>query len=187
MNPFSSPKRPQTDNPAAEKLYGAIVAQARLPVFYRDLAVPDTLEGRFLVLSLTLFGVMHRLKQEREVAVGLAQELADRFAADMEIVLRESGVGDLSIPKRMRALATSSAALLQGYEDALVQGDRAIAGVIAEAFPFEPKRIEAAVSERLAHYLKVMVGALETQSFSRLSRGLIVFPRPPVGEAPRGD
>ena len=46
-----------------EKLYGAIVAQARLPVFYAEYGVPDTLDGRFAVLSLHLFVLLRRLKQ----------------------------------------------------------------------------------------------------------------------------
>ena len=91
MNPFTPFKAP---NPDAAKLYGAIVAQARLPVFYQALEVPDTLEGRFLVLSLNLFAVHRRLKAEGEPARGLAQDLADRFTADMETVLREIGVGE---------------------------------------------------------------------------------------------
>jgi hypothetical protein len=108
----------------AAKLYGAIMAQARLPVFYQGFGVPDTLEVRFLMLSLHLFAVLHRLKEEVPAAVGLAQELSDRFSADMDTVLREIGIGDLSIPKKVRGLAASSAALLQAFEEALAAGDR---------------------------------------------------------------
>jgi cytochrome b pre-mRNA-processing protein 3 len=75
------------------------------------------------MLSLHLFAVLHRLKGEGGAALGLAQELTDRFSVDMETVLRETGVGDLSIPKKMRGLAASSAALLQAYEEALAVGD----------------------------------------------------------------
>ena len=116
----------------AAKLYGAIVAQARLPVFYQDLGVPDTLDGRFLMLSLHLFAVLHRLKEEGPAAAGLAQELSDRFSADMETVLREIGVGDLSIPKKVRGLAALSAALLQAFEEAVAAGDEAVAAAIAK-------------------------------------------------------
>ena len=58
------------------------------PFSTRTLRVPDTLEGRFLVLSLHLFAVLHRLKAEEEAALGLAQELTDRFSEDMETVLQ---------------------------------------------------------------------------------------------------
>jgi cytochrome b pre-mRNA-processing protein 3 len=110
LNPFTPFK---ASNPDAAKLYGAIVAQARLPVFYQALEVPDTLEGRFLVLSLHLFAVHRRLRAEGEPARGLAQDLADRFSADMDTVLREIGVGDLSVPKKVRKVAAAHAALLE--------------------------------------------------------------------------
>jgi hypothetical protein len=73
--------------------------------------------------------------------------------------------------------------LLQAYEDALAEGDEAVPGVIAKAFSFEPERTDA-VTDRLAHYLKVMIGALDAQSFARLGRGEIFFPQPVVGGAP---
>jgi len=118
---------------SAQKLYGAIVAQARLPVFYQSFGVPDTLEGRFVLLSLNLFAVLHRLKAGGAEAQDLAQELMDQFSADMETVLREVGVGDLSIPKKMRGLVASSAALLQSYEEAYAAGEGAVAGTIARS------------------------------------------------------
>jgi cytochrome b pre-mRNA-processing protein 3 len=149
--------------------------------FLQELAVPDTLEGRFLVLSLHLFAVLHRLRQEGAQALGLAQALTDRFSIDMETVLREIGVGDLSIPKRARGLAASSAALLQAYADALPAGESAIAGVIVEALPRHPELPEAATL-RLAHYLKRVVGALEAQDAASLSPGEVRFPEPISGQ-----
>ena len=127
MNPLDPLAPWRRRDPDAAKLYGAIVAQARLPVFYQSLEVPDTLEGRFLMLSVHLFAVLHRLKRGRVGGHGLAQDLTDNFSADMETVLREIGVGDLGIPKKMRGLAASTAALLQAYEDALAAGEEAIA------------------------------------------------------------
>ncbi len=136
----------------AEKLYGAIVAQARLPLFYQEFGVPDTLEGRYLVLSLNLFAVLHRLKGEGPPAAVLIQELADHFKEDMETVHRELGVSDLRIPKKMRGLAASSAAWLQAYEKALAKGEGALAETIANALPIGGAEANAA-GTRLAHYL----------------------------------
>jgi cytochrome b pre-mRNA-processing protein 3 len=163
----------------AQKLYGAIVAQARLPVFYQALGVPDTLEGRFVVLSLNLFAVLHRLKADGSEAHGLAQELIDQFSADMETVLREIGVGDLSIPKKVRRLAASSAGLLQGYEEAFNGGEGALASTIAEALPLDGEAAEAA-GERLAHYVKRVASHLDTESLSALSAGKVKFPEIPL-------
>ena len=105
----------------------------------------------------------------------LAQDLTDRFSADMETVLREIGVGDLAIPKKMRTLAASSAALLQTYEEALAAGHQAIVATLADALPPQQRPSEAA-SGRLAHYLKDVVSHVEAQSFAALSAGEVSFP-----------
>jgi cytochrome b pre-mRNA-processing protein 3 len=159
----------------ADKLYGAIVAQARLPVFYQGFGVPDTLEGRFVVLSLNLFAVLHRLKANGAETRDVAQELMDQFTADMETVLRELGIGDLSIPKKMMGLAASCAALLQGYEKALESEDGALATTIAEALPLEGPAAEAA-GRHLAYYLKGVVRRLDTEPLSGLQSGEVKFP-----------
>ena len=123
-NPLNRLMRRRSGTSNTDKLYGSIVAQARLPVFYRSLGIPDSLEGRFALLSLHLFAVLHRLKGEGAAALALAQELVDRFSKDMETVLRELGVSDLRIPKTMRGLAASSLALLEGYESRLTRRAR---------------------------------------------------------------
>jgi cytochrome b pre-mRNA-processing protein 3 len=163
------------DNDAA-KLYGAIVAQARLPVFYQSLGVSDRVEGRFLVLSINVFAVLHRLKQGGPEAHRLAQALSDRFSADMETVLRELGVGDLAIPKQMRTLAASSRTLLQAYANASARGEEALAAEIAIAFPFLRDGSKDATSQ-LAHYLMVAVRALEAQPVAALAKGEVRFPK----------
>lgn len=191
LNPLSSLSLWRRDDTSATKLYGAIVAQARLPVFYQGFGVPDTLEGRFLMLSLHLFATLHRLKAEgpkpgEPKALDLAQDLIDRFGADMETVLREIGVGDLSIPKKVRGLAASGASLLQSYEEALAEGDEALAAAIAHALPLE-EGASGAAGRRLAHYLKGVVDLLQAQDFAALSAGEMRFPGAIPGEEPGDD
>ena len=161
--------------PHADELYGAIVARARLPIFYQGFGVPDTLEGRFVVLSMHLFAVLHRLKAGGAPAAHLAQTLADRFTADMETVLRELGVGDLRIPKKVRTLAASGAAQLQNFEQALAEGDAALAHAIASALPGDETAAKAA-SARLAPYLENVVRHLETEPVQDLCAGTLRFP-----------
>jgi cytochrome b pre-mRNA-processing protein 3 len=153
-----------------EKLYGAIVAQARLPVFYAEYGVPDTLDGRFAVLSLHLFVLLRRLKQGGAAASTMAQDLIDRFALDMETVLREIGVSDLRIPKKMRGLAASSHALFESYDQASCAGERAFQAVIAESLPLESLPARAA-SLHLTPYLRTLRERLEAQPLARLLAG----------------
>lgn len=163
----------------ANDLYGAIVARARLPVFYQGFGVPDTLEGRFTLLSLHLFAVLHRLsdggRQAPETARELAQELADRFTADLDTVLRELGVSDLRVPKAVRGLAASSAALMQGYEKGLAEGEAALAAAISATLSLDEGAAKAA-GGRLAPYVMTVVRHLEAQSLEALYEGRLTFP-----------
>ena len=79
--------------------------------------------------------MLHRLKTEDAEGAGIVQGLVDRFSQDMETVLRELGVSDMRIPKKMRALATSSMGLLQTYENACAKGESALAAAIDAALP----------------------------------------------------
>jgi cytochrome b pre-mRNA-processing protein 3 len=139
--------------------------------------VPDTFEGRFVVLSLHLFAVLHQLQTGGPQASRMAQELADRFTADMDTVLREIGVGDLSIPKKVRGLAASGAALLQDYEAALSEGEGALAAIIARTLPLDGTPAEAA-SARLTPYLLKVVQHLEAQPAHDLCAGTLRVAEP---------
>jgi len=170
----------------ADELYGAIVARARLPVFYQGFGVPDTLEGRFVVLSFHLFAVLHRLKEGGASAAPMAQELADHFTADMETVLRELGVGDLAIPKKVRGLAASGAALLQDYEEALTKGEGALATSIACALPLDETSAKLA-SPRLTSYLMKVIRHLDAQPAVDLCAGRLELPEPCAEETLRDE
>lgn len=102
----------------AAPLYTAIVNQSRQKVFYEKMGVPDTLDGRFEIISLHMFLVLHRLKDEAGIA-GFSQQLFDLFFADMDVCLREMGVGDMGIGHRIKDMAQSFYGRLKYYEDAL--------------------------------------------------------------------
>jgi cytochrome b pre-mRNA-processing protein 3 len=160
----------------AKKLYGAIVAQARLPEFYAVAGVPDSLEGRFVMLSLHVFAVLHRLKAEGEEGRELAQELVDIFAADMETVLREAGVSDLRIPKTVRAIAASNHGNVLTLERAYEAGcGQVLQDEIAAMLPLETEQ-GLPVARRLAAYVEEMLSYLAAQPTSALDHGTLRFP-----------
>ena len=103
-------------------LYGMIVAQARLPTFYRDYAVADTVNGRFELIVLHLAMVLDRLAQDPALQT-LGQGIFDRFCLDMDDNLREMGVGDLKVPKEMQRMAEAYYGRAQAYRSAWVAAD----------------------------------------------------------------
>ena len=107
----------------ATRLYGAIVAAARQEKFYAQWDVPDTLDGRFDMIVLHMFFVLDRLKGESQK---LRQQLTDVFFSDLDRTLREMGVGDLSVSKKIRPMAEAFAGRMQAYAFAIEQGDAAL-------------------------------------------------------------
>lgn len=99
-------KNRATDKSKAQKLYGAVVTLARTPSFYSQFGVPDTPEGRFEVVALMLFMVLERLKSGPG-AQGLLRSTIEAFVTDMDDCMREMGVGDMVVPKRVKTAAAA--------------------------------------------------------------------------------
>jgi cytochrome b pre-mRNA-processing protein 3 len=103
---------------AGRRLYAAAVAQARAPGFYLDLHVPDTPEGRFELYALHVALLLRRLRQEGQGAAAISQSLFDGFVRGLDDALREMGMGDVGVAKRMKKLGQSLYGRLEGYEKA---------------------------------------------------------------------
>ena len=104
----------------AQDLYIACVTQARNSFFYNELHVPDTLDGRFDMVVLHVFLLLRRLKGEE----GLARALTDAFFVDMDRNLRELGVGDPGVGKRIRKMVDALYGRIAAYEDAWEKDDK---------------------------------------------------------------
>jgi cytochrome b pre-mRNA-processing protein 3 len=164
-------------------LYGMIVAQARLPVFYRDYAVADTVNGRFDLLVLHLSMVLGRLWQDSEQAPGLkqlGQGVFDRFCVDMDDNLREIGIADLKVPKEMTKMGQAYYGRAQAYQAALdAPDDQALLETITRNI-YAGAPPEPSAAQRLAAYMRQAVGELREQNVAQLATGEVKFPDPAV-------
>jgi cytochrome b pre-mRNA-processing protein 3 len=88
----------------AAPLYAAIVAEARRPSWYRDAGVPDTLDGRFAVLTSLLALADIRLERGADDARALGPRLAEAYISDMDAQMREAGFGDPSLGRQVRMM-----------------------------------------------------------------------------------
>ena len=165
-------------------LYGAIVAQARSVAFYTDYRVPDTVEGRFDLIVLHLVLLLRRLDGRAEASRDLGQkllgqkllgqELFDAFCRDLDANLREMGVGDLAVPKRMQAFAEAFYGRQAAYLAALDAADQRVfeKALARNIFPAG----NDAGATQLARYGRAAVTGLDAQDDSALIRGKVVFP-----------
>jgi cytochrome b pre-mRNA-processing protein 3 len=126
---------------AVRSLYAAITARARLPHWYIDGAVPDTIDGRFEMVALLLSLVLIRLEALGDAAAAPAARLTETFVDDMDGQLRELGMGDVvvgkHIGKMMSALGGRIGAYRIGLSDAAVLGDALVRNLYAGVAPAE--------------------------------------------------
>jgi cytochrome b pre-mRNA-processing protein 3 len=168
-------RKPRLDTIRA--LYGAIVAQARSPRFYADYGVADTIDGRFDLIVLHAVLLIRRLRREPDAIRALGQEIFDLFCTDMDHSLREIGISDLGVPRKMRQIGEAFYGRAAAYESALAGGDEA-ALAAALARNLLPEAADTAAAARLAAYVVAACTALDGQSGEAFARGELRFPEP---------
>jgi cytochrome b pre-mRNA-processing protein 3 len=169
--------REHLDSRSIGDLYGTIVAQARSASFYTDYGVPDTVLGRFDLIVLHLVLVLARLDADGDSARGTGQSLFDLFCRDLDANLREMGVGDLAVPKRMRCFGEAfygrQAAYLAALQASNAQDEleKALARNIFQEVNGDGPR-------RLARYMLAVSREFETRDFDGFWRRAVAFPKP---------
>ncbi len=162
-----------------ENTYAQIVAQARQIPFYRDADVPDTLDGRFDMIVLHVFLLIHRTNAEGdEESTDYAQLVFDRMFMDMDESLREMGVGDLSVGKKIKKMARVFYGRSQAYENALKSEENTldeVAKVVARNIYDDEQAVEKA--KGLAAYIIAAVDHLAEQPIEDILAGKISFPQ----------
>ena len=165
----------------AADLYLDIVAQARQPAFYRSLAVPDTLDGRFDMIVLHAFLVLRHLRTRGPEAEALSQVLFDYLLSDMDQSLRESGVGDLSVGKHVKRMAKAFYGRAAAYGRALdgtADGETVQDALARNLYRSSPPPV--VILDRMADYVRDASAHLEQVPLSTLLGGTVTFPEASV-------
>jgi cytochrome b pre-mRNA-processing protein 3 len=152
-------------------LYTEAVALAREPALFVAHGVPDTIQGRFDAIGLHVALLLRRLRAEPGVeGPALAQAVFDAMFADMDISLREMGVSDLAVGKRVKALWEAFHGRARAYEAALDAGDRA---ALAEAIARNLYAGAApdGAADALAARAEALAGRLAARPFGELLAG----------------
>jgi len=162
--------RPRPALNAGRALYLRAVEQSRSPALYSQLGAPDSIEGRFEIYSLHVVLLLDRLRGQGDLATEVSQALFDTYLKDLDNALRELGVGDMSVGRKMRKLGEAFYGRGKSYEAAFAAlPDTAeltalvIRTVYADADP-EP-------APRLVAYILGQRAALAGQPLDRLLAG----------------
>ena len=162
---------------AGRRLYDSAAAQARQPAFYAAMGAPDSVEGRFELYTLHVALLLRRLKGQGPQAAETAQGVFDAYVKALDHALREMGVGDLSVGKKMRKLGEAFYGRVKNYDEAFAAlpdiaplaaliGRTVLMGVTAaDAAPF------------VAYATAAMVG-MDAQPLETLLQGDVSWPIP---------
>lgn len=166
--------RERPEKVAATALYVAIVEQSRKPEYYSQMGVPDTLDGRFDILLLNASLPMRRLTGAGDRPAKVSQALFNLMFQDMDQSLREMGVGDIIVPKRIKEMGEAFYGRAVAYDKALSANDR---GGLIEALTRNVYKGQAtAGAGDLAAYAERAYRHLGLQSVDDLCDGRIYFP-----------
>jgi len=175
--------RSRPDDPVA-RCYARIVAQARRPEFYSAWGVPDTLDGRFDMLALHAFLVVHRLKRQGEPARRFSRHLFEFMITDMDRSMREMGIGDMGVAPRVKAMAKGFNGRIHAYDHGIdsEDGDSALLAALDNNLYGTVLKTDPAALTGMAAYLRRGVALLAEQPLEPLLAGEVDFPEPPVPE-----
>ncbi len=166
----------------ARALYSCLVEQARQPAFFTDCGVPDTVDGRFEMITLHLFLLLRRLKSGRDGTSDeiqtLAQAIFDTMFVDMDENLREMGVGDLSVGRKVQQMVEAVYGRIAAYERGLEGDDEALTGALRRNL-YGTTEVAADQLAAMAAYLRGAVDGLAAQQTDDLLAGRVRFESAP--------
>lgn len=160
---------------AGRRLYEAVTAQARQPALYAELGAPDTVEGRFELYNLHVVLLLRRLKGLGGRAGETAQALFDTYVGSLDHALREMGVGDLSVGKKMRKLGEAIYGRVRSFDAAIGEGGGALDDLLRRTV-YAGAQPDAAALAALSDYLRRAVEALAAQPLDELLEGRPAWP-----------
>ncbi len=158
-----------------ELLYGKIMAHIRNPVFYTMRKVPDTLDGRFDLLALHVFLVVRRIKDEAGGGE-MARLLPEKMLGEIDRALREHGISDMGVPRRVKTMGRAFLGRATAYENALNAADREKLEDVLRRNLFSDAEVGQSVIGGFAGYVLAAEAHLNGLAYDDISSGKVSFP-----------
>ncbi|MBB3963925.1 cytochrome b pre-mRNA-processing protein 3 [Rhizobium metallidurans] len=158
-----------------DRQYATLTSAARTPAFYESLNVPDTVMGRFEMLSAVMILFFRRTRASATSGQEIAQEIVDAFFQDIDHSIRELGIGDNSVPKRMKKFAGMFYGRLEAYSKAMDAND-VPALAMALGRNIHPEAADAVDMRGLADWMFAAESELSAQSEDTIATGSATLP-----------
>jgi cytochrome b pre-mRNA-processing protein 3 len=171
-----------------EQIRGEIVAAARRPELYEELAAPDRMDGRFELLILHAGLVLRRLAALGGVADAIAQDLVDSLFLHLDDTLREIGYSDIGVSKRLKTMGSAFYGRNAAYAAALDDSSpEELASALARNV-YGAAGLDAVLkAQALARYIVSLDAALATIPIEDFTAGRFRFPLGSIAAGVRHD
>ncbi|MBL41321.1 MAG: hypothetical protein CMM49_01530 [Rhodospirillaceae bacterium] len=156
----------------AENVFKLIVSQSRKKIFYTKLSVPDTIDGRFELIVLHTYLVVRCLKNTK-YKKNFGRDIMTKLFDDFDLSLRELGVGDMGMGRKIKVMADSFYGRCKAYEEGLKLGDKELEAAITRNI--YGGKIEREVASILVDYVKSEAKYIENLSFEEINYGKFNF------------
>lgn len=166
-----------TQNNVAMDLYLGLVKQARQPYFYTDFGVPDTPDGRYDMIMIHAFLLLHRLKRDLPNTEEISQDLFDIMFEDMDKSLREMGAGDVGIGRRIKEMAKAFYGRIAAYDDSLKRDDDSL-DIALQRNVYRQSSVNNEQVKALGLYIRREAANLSKQPIEALLSGKLSFAGP---------
>ena len=174
---FEMFKTSASQNTVAMELYSGVVLQARKPYFYANLGVPDTPDGRYDMIMIHAFLLLHRLKRDLPSTEKISQALFDVMFEDMDESLREMGAGDVGIGRRVKEMAKAFYGRIAVYDEGLSRDDDSL-DIALRRNVYRQSNAEDEQIRALGCYMRRGAAYLSEQATETLLRGKLSFAEP---------
>lgn len=173
LSRLASRERPERTD--AKRIYAKVMKQSRNPVFYGDNLVEDTTDGRMEWLSAHLSVILHALQKHGENGAKLSQSIYDVMVDDFDIALREEGLSDSGVKRRIKPLAKMFLTRARIYAEALNTDDEKLVLVVQKHILSNP---EGGIdnSQIISNYIKKLSKNLNLKSLGELAAAEFDFP-----------
>lgn len=162
----------------ARRIYASVMAQSRRPEFYGKNAIADNYDGRIDVLTLHIAAILKALNSHGEQGEKLGQALFDEMKDDFEIALREEGISDTGVKKRIKPMISLFYARVKSYTKALIH--EAPQGELIKAFEAANPDSANSFLISLSDYLLEFNLILEGKSLGEIA--MTAFDYPPLSQ-----
>jgi len=169
-------KRERAEIRDARVVYRALMGQSRRPEFYGEGAVPDSYDGRIDFLTLHMAVVFTALKTHGDTGSKLSQALYDVMIDDFDVALREEGLSDTGVVRRIKPMVNLFFERVKAYSEALVEPKGALSTAIQSGYKTD---ITKANLKNLTDYTRAFSQVLAGKSIGDIAQAGFEFPEYP--------